>query len=326
MRSCFLIPQISPISQISKSFFILVFSICSNNCENKEASARIEQARAETAKAIAEAAKAESIAISEIARAEQAKAEIAKAEAAKAEATAIAETARAETARTEAEAMVSALARSKEARAAAAETSQLNAEKLKAEKIEKSNISESLRYLNGENVSLELCWDEIKPSYKNSYKESHLCKTFKYDDSAKSLIFCEFKFNSSKIGDFPKSAWGSSSEQHIDLSTSNGVVIIMDYKPPGQRHPSKGPKTVSFKARMKSRNINIKRAGDHILDGYILGIYSNETKEALKKAPWENYEDRLVDVRFTVNEDVAPRLKNALEGIMKSIGVNVSKY
>lgn len=53
-------------------------------------------------------------------------------------------------------------------------------------------------------------------------------------------------------------------------------------------------------------------------------LLTKEDREKLNTQPWSEFKEQ--EVEFVVSEDIAPRLKTALEDLLKAHDVKVSKY
>ena len=61
-------------------------------------------------------------------------------------------------------------------------------------------------------------------------------------------------------------------------------------------------------------------------DKYVFSLNNKESADELNEASWNNYDNRLLKNQFFVKEDAAPRLKSAIEDILRVHNVAVSKY
>lgn len=266
-------------------------------------------------------AKIKAIESEAIAKAEQAKAEIVKAEAVKAEALALAEQAKADIVKAEA-ARADAIARTKEAEAQIAKAAVHDQEKLETEKNTKQKkINDAMNYLRGDSFEVNLKWKK-----KTGNDENEKIKyEFSYDEVEKTLIIKRIRWNFSQ-GNRVLSSYASHRQSYhkIDLSSAEGVVKISDYiaKYDNIKLPAKELKIkASYSSKSWSKNIE-KKDGSFILSSEIDSSV-NDSNELEKK----EYEDfGRYEFTFLVTEDVAQRLKKALEDLFEAHGVSVPKY
>jgi hypothetical protein len=259
-------------------------------CEDKEAIAKIESAKAEVAKA--EAAKAEATA-----KIESAKAEVAKAEATKAEATAKIETAKIETGRIE-----------------TAKAEKAKAEKAKADAVDNQRrdlVESVMSFLENESFDLKLEWQKNDDSTSLYWqnRERYQIKDFSYDEDKK-ILSCrkitEWMHNT-RGGITKNSFFSHVIEYKIDLCSATPLVKINDYKDESVQLPAK---IVSLNAMISWREVSV--------DEYGINESLIDTKT------FDGFTKR--EVSFTIAPDVAPRLKTALEDLLKAHNVKVTKY
>jgi len=227
-----------------------------------------------------------------IAKAEAAKAKAAKAEAAKTE-VAKAEVAKAEAAKAEA-----------------------------AENQRRQIVKDVLIFLQNQKFTVNLEW-QTEGSLPSAYKEKHQYEFFSYDEKERSLVFRKHEYVSSDSLTDREFGYADNALENIkiDLQTAAPLVKIEDYKP-SQALPAK---KVSIKAKIASAHVTKNDAQQTGPALRKLGVLlTTEDEEKLKTLPFSELKEK--EVVFVVSPDDAPRLKAALEDLLKAHGVVVSKY
>lgn len=288
------------------AIFFAVFSPLFLGCESKEARAKIAQAEADMLVAKA--------------RMEEANAETAKAEAARLEAAARVEEAKAETAK--AEAAKAKLEKTKEEK--------VNSETVKSEAAQKERLKTIygvMSFLKGEKFSIKLNWENSGRglAVRSLKQEIFAYDNFSYNEKEQSLEFQKYHFGSSYGGVI---ATGSSylTSYSINLPTADCVIRISDYRHFLYEEEEPLPaKQVTLVAESSIKWIDKNSEREDGIRVYESAVAMHEEdKEKLKTMPWKVVEKG--EINFIVSEDTAPRLKAALEDLLKAHGVEVPKY
>lgn len=161
------------------------------------------------------------------------------------------------------------------------------------------------------------------------YRSKNIYDNFSYNEDEKALEYSELMYYSTDSTEYEKIGLATSHlfNWKIRLRTASPVVSISDYSPLslGKALFSPRAKKVTLKADFSSKSVN-KKAPEDASDGIqrsLSAIMTEVDLEKLKEVPWEENKG---DIQFIVTEEVAPRLKAALEDLLKAHGIQVSKY
>jgi hypothetical protein len=259
----------------------------------------------------------------EAARVEAARVEAARVEAARVEAARV-EAARVEAARVEAERVEAARVEAARVEAARVEAARVEAARVEAARVEaerRQTIEDVMGFLKGEKFA-------VLQSHRSRRIESdkHVYEDFSYDEKEKSLEFQMLWETSYYTSEDPNLGFAESNlfNYKICILTASPVISISDFNPPNHFAKLSPPaKVVTITGDHFYRNIVKSEKEKGVIEDARAVLMTEIDLKNLKSKPWKEEKGA---IEFVVTEDVAPRLKVALEDLLKSHGLKVPKY
>ena len=206
----------------------------------------------------------------------------------------------------------------------AAKAEAAKAEAVKAER--RQTIEGVMGFLKGEKFFV------LQKAEDADWKSTHktVIENFSYDEKENSLSFQMLTYSSHDARRYEEVGHAVSflEDYKVNLSTASPVVSISDFTTSSICKGEHAPraKKVTIKAKYSIKEVKKEGQGKGAtasLQRAVSAIMTEVDLEKLKAKPWEEKKN---DVEFVVTEDIAPRLKAALEDLLKANGVQVSKY